>query len=120
MALTFTAKNLGNSLRNVTFEVQQLTNSNYLLNAEGGPGQVGSRLNVPNSALPNGNQQWDLNELLAQNFNIGLMSRNTFSLRVDVYAAAATAAARANGLTAELQSSFILEVDPNTLTIASL
>lgn len=119
MVLTFGAKNLGGSLRNVTFEMQQLTNNNYLLNADGGPGRTGSRLTLPNSALPNGDQQWDLNEMLGQNFSIGLMSRSTFSIRVDVYAIATTVAARTNGLAANLQDSFSLEVDPNTLSITS-
>ncbi|MFN8487452.1 MAG: M60 family metallopeptidase [Caldilineaceae bacterium] len=108
--------NTGAAVKNVYYQVKTLTNGNYLLNANGGPGQVGSTLTVPNSALPAGNQLWDQNELLTQNFRIGLLSRNAFSFRVDVYATVATVVAAAESAPQlALEDSFIIEIDPDTM-----
>ena len=108
-------RNQGVALRNVSFKVARLDNNNYLLNADGGPGRVGSKLSVPNANLPGGNQLWDKNENLTQDFRVGLLSRNSFILQVDVYANKATvAAADANGApeSEELLGSYLVEVDP--------
>jgi hypothetical protein len=112
-------RNTGSTLRNVSFKVARLTNNNYLLNADGAPSQVGSRLSVSNNALPGGNQLWDKNELLTQNFRIGLLSRNAFVLQLDVYAivvkAAAADADQEGGVkTEELVGSVTIEVDSET------
>jgi hypothetical protein len=117
VVLTLIDKNTGNPLRNVSFRVTKLTNNNYLLNANGGPGQVGSRLSVSNSALPGGNQLWDKNEQLTQAFRIGLMSRSSFTFQVDVYASKTTVAAAevdpTGGTEAEeLVDSYWVEIDP--------
>jgi hypothetical protein len=114
---TLKLRNNGNTLRNVSFRVVRLTNNNYLLNADGAPGQVGSKLSVPNNTLPGGNQLWDKNEQLTQNFRIGLMSRGIFVLQVDVYAnvvrtVAAEADQASNEESEELVDSFFLDVDP--------
>jgi hypothetical protein len=116
-AFSLKLENKGNALRNVSFRVTRLTNNNYLLNADGGPGQVGSKLSLPNSALPGGNQLWDKQERLTQNFRIGLMSRRVFLLLVDVYASkttvtAAGADATGSAETEELVDSYVVEVDP--------
>lgn len=113
-------KNKGSALRNVSFRVTNLSNKNYLLNADGGPGQVGSTLSVPNRALPGGNQRWDKNEVLAQSFRIGLQSRASFSFKVDVYATVAkVSAAGANQVdsieTEELIDSYTIDVDPEMM-----
>jgi len=117
VVLRLIAKNNGAPVRNVSFLVQQLTNNNYLLNADGGPGQVGSKLTVPNTALPGGNQLWDANENLTQDFRIGMMQTKSFSFKVDVYASKPTAEAAAVGQTditetQDLVGSFEIEVDP--------
>ena len=114
---TLKLKNEGNALRNVSFRVAKLTNNNYLLNADGGPGQVGSKISVPNSALPGGNQLWDKNEPLTQDFRLGLLSNKSFTLQVDVYAnKVKVAAAETGGVdpagTEELVDSYLVEVDP--------
>lgn len=111
------ALNESTALRNVSFRVTKLTNSNYLLNADGGPGQVGSKLSVPNSALPGGNQRWDKKEVLTQAFRIGLMARNSFTFQIDVYAskapsAAATADSASSAESEGLIGSYLVEVDP--------
>lgn len=113
--MTLKVENEGMALRNVSFRVVKLTNNNYLLNADGAPGQVGSKLSVSNSALPGGNQLWDKHENLTQDFRIGLLSRSAFTFQVDVYASkAAVAAADANGAleSEELVDSYLVEVDP--------
>lgn len=61
---------------------------------------------------------WDKNENLTQDFRVGLLSRNSFILQVDVYANKATvAAADANGAleSEELMGSYLIEVDPEAL-----
>ena len=113
--LRIALRNQGVALRNVYFKVVSLPNNNYLLNADGGPGQVGSKLSVPNANLPGGNQLWDKNENLTQDFRVGLLSRSSFILQVDVYANKATvAAAAANGAleSEERVGSYLVEVDP--------
>ena len=118
---TLKVKNEGRALRNVSFRVVKLTNNNYLLNADGGPGQVGSKLSLPNSALPGGNQLWDKHELLTQNFRIGLMSRNSFIFQLDVYASkTTTSAANATDTVEaeELVGSYLVEVDPEAAVTA--
>ena len=114
---TLKLENEGKSLRNVSFRVVKLTQNNYLLNADGGPGQVGSRISVPNSALPGSNQRWDEDEKLTQNFRIGLMSRSGFTLQVDVYASKTNSNAAGVDSTSdpeaeELIDSYLVDVDP--------
>ena len=114
---TLKLENEGKSLRNVSFRVVKLTQNNYLLNADGGPGQVGSRISVLNSALPGSNQRWDEDEKLTQNFRIGLMSRSGFTLQVDVYASKINSNAAGVDSTSdpeaeELIDSYLVEVDP--------
>lgn len=117
LVATLGLNNTGAALKNVAYQVKTLTNGNYLLNADRGPGQVGSTLTVPNSALPGGNQLWDPTELLSQNFRIGLLSRSAFSFRVDVYATVATTVAAAgNAPSTELQDSFVIEIDPEAMS----
>ena len=114
---TLKLENEGKSLRNVSFRVVKLTQNNYLLNADGGPGQVGSRISVLNSALPGSNQRWDEDEKLTQNFRIGLMSRSGFTLQVDVYASKTNSNAAGVDSTSdpeaeELIDSYLVDVDP--------
>ena len=113
-------ENEGRSLRNVTLRVKKLTRNNYLLNADGGPGQEGSQLSVPNSNLPGGNQLLDENEKLTQDFRIGLLASKSFSFEVDVYAIKVkTVAAEADGSdhaeTEELVGSYLVEADPEAV-----
>jgi hypothetical protein len=112
-------RNLGVALRNVSFRVVSLSNNNYLLNADGGPGRVGSKLSVPNRNLPGGNQLWDRNENLSQDFRVGLLSRASFRLVLDVYANRVTALAAANGSNSsagveERIGSITIDLDPAT------
>ncbi len=98
------------ALHNVYYRVTALTNNNWLLNADQVPGQVGSKLSVANSSLP-GSNQWEAGQNLTQNFTIGLLSRNTFSLRVSVYAN--TANVTAAGVTDDtLIDSYEFVIDP--------
>lgn len=122
VVLRLSVENQSNPLTNVTFRVNKLTLDNYLLNADSGPGQVGSKLSVPNSILPSGNQFWDKNEKLVQEFRIGLLSSKSFSFRVDVYAnKVKIAAAEAGGTdTTEAEAfveSFVLDIDPANAVI---
>lgn len=113
--LRLVVRNQGVALRNVSFKVARWDNNNYLLNADGGPGQAGSKLSVPNATLPGGNQLWDQHENLMQDFRVGLLSRRSFILLVDVYAnKVAVTAADANGAleSEELVDSYLVEVDP--------
>ncbi|CAN5759637.1 hypothetical protein BH10CHL1_BH10CHL1_25670 [soil metagenome] len=116
VVLRLKAKNEGRSLRNITFHVTKLTQDNYLLNADGGPGQVGSILSVPNSALPGSNQLLDEDEKLIQEFRIGLQSSKRFTFHVDVYAIKVKNVAKTAGsndaTTEELVGSFLLDSDP--------
>lgn len=103
------------TLRNVYFQVKSLSNNNYLLNADGGPGQVGSKLSVPNGNLPGGNQLWDKNENLLQDFRVGLMQRKSFTLVLNVYATKATATATdqsSSDEADELIDTITIELDP--------
>jgi len=109
--------NISTPLNNVIFRVNKLPN-NYLLNADGGPGQVGSQLTVLNNALPSGNQVWDTNELLVQDFRIGLITRTGFAFQVDVYAnkltAQRTVGHQPNMVADQVfVGSFTVVVDPN-------
>ncbi|MCX6046416.1 MAG: hypothetical protein NT075_15020, partial [Chloroflexi bacterium] len=117
---TLKVKNEDRSLRNVSFRVVSLTQGNYLLNADGGPGQVGSKLSVPNNALPGGNQRWDKNELVTQNFRLGLLSTKSFLFQVDVYAnkvtvTAAGAESPTSAETEELVGSFLVDANPEAV-----
>lgn len=117
VVLWLSVENKSNALANVSFRVNKLTRANYLLNADGGPGQVGSKLSVPNSILPGGNQLWDKTEKLTQEFRIGLLDSKSFSFRVDVYAnKVKVAAAEAGGADSteneEFVDSFLLDIDP--------
>lgn len=109
--------NISTPLNNVVFRVSKLPNG-YLLNADGSPGQVGSQLTVSDSALPGSNQVWDTNELLVQDFRIGLMTRAGFAFQVDVYANKISAqkpiGRRPNNVADQVfVGSFTVVVDPN-------
>lgn len=117
IVLRMVVRNEGVGLRNVVFKVASLPNNNYLLNADSGPGQAGSKLSIPNANLPGGNQLWNDDENLTQDFRVGLQSRNSFVLLVDVYAvkmpmAAATPNENNNGENEELIDSFSITIDP--------
>lgn len=60
---------------------------NYILNADGGPGQNGSVMTLPNGSLPGGDNQWNPTETLQPEFRIGLMNpdRPRFTLSVNIY-----------------------------------
>ncbi len=107
-------KNIGNPLRGVYYRVTLLTTNNWLLNADGAPGRAGSTLHVPDNALPGGNQQWDQNETLTQNFRIGLLSRFPFLFIVDVYAvkASGVVTSRDQVDSGELIGSYMIDIDP--------
>lgn len=73
---------------NVFFQVMTLSNNNFLLNADGQPGQAGAQLSVPDASLPGGNSLWDPpppSDLLIQAFRIGLSNLNKFQFFIDVY-----------------------------------
>ena len=83
-----------------------------MLNADGAPGQVGSRVTVANSALPGGNNVWELNESFSQDFRVGMMVAASLQLKVDAYAATGVNAAGADGNGDELLGSYYIELDP--------
>jgi len=105
-------RNNGGNINQLYFRVNVLNNNNWLLNADGAPGQIGSRLTVPNSDLPGGNNVWELNETFSQDFRIGVMVAGKVQFKVDVYAATGVTAAGANGSGDELLGSYSIELDP--------
>ena len=70
----------GERISDPYFQVAELTDGNVLLNADGGPGGIGSTLipTVPNGAL-------DPGESMRTDFMIGLSTRRPFSFFVDVF-----------------------------------
>ncbi|MBV7328603.1 hypothetical protein KFU94_10140 [Chloroflexi bacterium TSY] len=93
---TFTTTFRNNSeqmLSMIQFEVTKLTKGNLLLNADGGPGGVGSTLTVSSvtasmiSTMPSSHSDGILapNESFTVNFEIGLKRRVRFKLFVDIY-----------------------------------
>ncbi len=72
-------------LHDISFEVTQLDNGNYLLDAAGGPGQLDAIQPVADSALPGDDQRWSPGEELLTTFRIGLAERRRFVLRMEVY-----------------------------------
>jgi len=113
-------RNNGAAVNNLYYEVRTLNNGNYLLNADGAPGQVGSRLSIANSGLPGVNSQWDGSEQLSQDFRIGVMVAATIQFRVDVYAQSTVVAAGAYGVRqSEWLGSYLFESEP-TATEESL
>jgi hypothetical protein len=105
-------KNSGSTLNKLYFRVNVLSNNTWLLNADGAPGQVNSRLSVANSALPGGNSLWETNETFTQDFRIGVMQAGTVQFRVDVYTTTGVTAADATGSGDELLGSYYVELDP--------
>ena len=105
-------KNNGSTIDNLYFRVNILNNNNWLLNADGVPGQLGSRLTVPNSDLPGGNNVWELNATFSQDFRIGVMVASKVQFKADVYAATGVTAAGAAGNGDELLGSYYIELDP--------
>lgn len=92
-----------------------MDNNNYLFNADGGPGQVGSKLSVPNANLPGDNELWDTDENLAQDFRVGLLQNKRFTLVLDLYASTATTAAAGQASAPEVDEflgRLTLELDP--------
>ena len=79
ISATFTNNTTDTTLSNIYFEVVELSNGNLLLNADGGPGGVGSRLSVtsPASLAPG--------ESFTVDFRIGLASLSPFNFFVDAY-----------------------------------
>ena len=112
VSLTVQNKPGSGSLTNIYYHVTALTNNNWLLNADNAPGQVDSKLSVANRSLP-GSNQWDAGQNLVQAFKIGLLSRNSFAFRVDVYANIVTVAA-ASANNAILLGSYDVTIDPAT------
>ncbi len=66
------------------FRVNTLTNGNLLLNADGGPGGVGSPLTLDLSGVGNGDDFLDPGESFTQTFSIGLAVRAPFTFFVDL------------------------------------
>ena len=65
------------SFFDVFFEVAELTGGNQVLNADGGPGGVGSRVSVPGDV--------DSGDTFIQTFEIGLQEANPFRFFVDAF-----------------------------------
>jgi hypothetical protein len=90
--ITGTFRNVGSlPIRDLYFQVTTLTNGNLLLNADGGPGGVGSRLSVPAAALGS-DGVLSPNEQFTVSFDIGLQNRKSFTFLVDAYGIAGEAA----------------------------
>jgi len=105
-------RNNGGPVSDIYYQVTTLSNGNYLLNADGAPGQIGSKLSVVNGALPGGNSSWDQPEDLSQDFKIGVMVAAGFQFRVDVYGVIAATPTVSSAPAAELLGSYLLELDP--------
>jgi hypothetical protein len=105
-------RNNGSSVDNLYFRVASLNNGNYLLNADGGPSQVGSQVSVAASSLPGGNNLWDATETLTQDFSVGMMVAARLQFRVDVYAVTVSAGDADSDPADELLGSFLIELDP--------
>ncbi len=118
--ITATFRNVANpavALHDVYFKVKEIDHTggadNYLLNADGGPGQVGAQLSIANSSLPGGDELWSQNEDLAAQFVIGLDERRRFTFMVDVYGVEApTVAAAGAGAPPVYLYSFVFTADP--------
>ncbi len=65
------------SFMDVFFEVAELTGGNMLLNADGGPGGVGSRVSVPGDV--------NSGDTFTQTFEIGLQEASPFRFFVDAF-----------------------------------
>lgn len=78
---------------------------NFILNADGGPGQNGATISPPNSSLPGGNSQWNPGETLTPQFRIGLMNPNRprFTLSVNILGTPVSPAYHAQSAAAEPQ-----------------
>lgn len=75
--------------RNIFFKVEVLTGNNLLLNADGGPGGVGSTLTIPNADLGSDGKLTP-GESFQVSFEIGLAERKQFDFFVDLYGVNAT------------------------------
>lgn len=104
------------TLKNIYFEVAQLTGGNLLLNADGGPGGVSSRLSVP---LDTTGQDSDLvlspGEAFTIDFEIGLQQRRAFDFFVDAYGIVIDGVAL-TALSADNLASFTFEIEEAQLT----
>ncbi|MCB0212771.1 MAG: hypothetical protein KDJ52_25740, partial [Anaerolineae bacterium] len=83
--ITATFRNISTAtLKDVYFEVAQLSNNNLLLNADGGPGGPGAILSVPPASL-GPDAVLSPNETFTLGFEIGLASAKPFNFLVDAY-----------------------------------
>ncbi|MEZ4863087.1 MAG: choice-of-anchor D domain-containing protein [Caldilineaceae bacterium] len=106
-------RNNGGNIDQIYFRVNVLNNNNWLLNADGAPGQVGSRLTAANSALPGGDNLWQANESFTQDFRIGVMRAASIQFKVDLYAVPGVTASSTDSAGDELLGSYYIELDPN-------
>ncbi|MBX3010483.1 MAG: hypothetical protein KF832_03210 [Caldilineaceae bacterium] len=115
--ITATFRNIttpATSFYNVYFRVKQINHANgenYLLNADGGPGQVGAVLSVSNSALPGNDERWTLTEDLPVAFVIGLDERRQFTFKIDLFGQAEAVVGASDPASHHL-GSFTFTVDP--------
>ncbi|MCC6180120.1 MAG: carboxypeptidase regulatory-like domain-containing protein [Chloroflexi bacterium] len=93
------------NLSDLYFQVGTLTNGNVLLNRDGAPAStpagVGARLSVPGSTLnvtdPSPPELLEPGETFMQELRVGLQSRSSFTILVDVFGRGAPAATDAAG-----------------------
>jgi len=86
MTITATFTNISDrTFVDLYFEVVTLTGWNLLLNADGAPGGVGSRLTPPISVL-GADGLFTPGETISQTFEIGLQSTTPFVFEIDVLA----------------------------------
>ena len=86
ISANFTNNTTDTTLSNIYFKVAELSRNNLLLNADGGPGGVGSIISVtsPASVAPG--------ESFTIDFRIGLATRRSFSFFVDAFGLTASTA----------------------------
>ena len=83
--ITATFRNISTAtLKDLHFEVTQLSNNNLLLNADGGPAGVGAILSVPPASL-GPDEVLSPDETFTIGFEIGLASAKPFNFFVDAY-----------------------------------
>ncbi|MCB0212138.1 MAG: ExeM/NucH family extracellular endonuclease, partial [Anaerolineae bacterium] len=104
------------TIRSVYFEVTTLSGGNLLLNADGGPGGVGSTLSVPlDTAGEDGDLVLSPGESFTVDFEIGLKKRQGFSFFVDTYGVVTDGVAM-KSLFADNLGSFTFEIEDGQLT----